>query len=226
MYVNTALGGWDDPHPSSYQHGGPLPEVMDVWKAAGNSIDIYSGDIYTSNFADWCNWYHRPDNPLLIPEAHGGATGGAQAFYAIGQHEAIGFSPFGIDGFVDQERASDIDTNNDLGKSYEVLAKLAPTILQHEGTGEIAGFLLNKDHPETTLEFNGFRLDGRLDRAFDSDAKSAFGLVIATGPEEFLSSGTGFCASFSPVKSGSGYVGIGSVEEGITPMANGFPASA
>ncbi len=43
MYVNTWLGGWADPHPSPYPHGGPLPEVMDVWKAAGNSIDLYSG---------------------------------------------------------------------------------------------------------------------------------------------------------------------------------------
>ncbi len=214
MYVNTWLGGWSDPHPSAYPHGGPLPEVMDVWKAAGNSIDIYSGDIYTSNFAEWCNWYHRPDNLLFVPEAVGGATGGAQAFYAIGQHAALGYSPFGIDGFVDQERSSDIDTDNDLGKSYEVLAKLAPTILQHEGRGEMAGFLLDKDHPQTTLELNGYKLDIRLDHAFASDAKNAFGLIIATGPDEFFGAGTGFCSSFSPATRGPGHVGIGSVEEG------------
>ncbi len=214
MYVNTWLGGWSDPHPSAYPHGGPLPEVMDVWKAAGNSIDIYSGDIYTSNFADWCNWYHRADNPLFVPEAVGGAKGGAQAFYAIGQHAAIGYSPFGIDGFVDQERASDIDASNDLGKSYDVLAKLAPTILQHEGRGEMAGFLLDKDHPQTTLELSGYKLDVQLDHAFASDAKNAFGLIIATGPHEFLGAGTGFCISFSSTTTDSGHVGIGSVEEG------------
>jgi hypothetical protein len=223
MYVNTWLGGWSDSHPSAYPHGGPLPEVMDVWKAAGNSIDIYSGDIYVSNFADWCNWYHRADNPLFVPEAVGSAIGGAQAFYAIGQHEAIGYSPFGIDGFVDQERASDIDTNNDLGKSYEVLAKLAPTILQHEGRGEMAGFLLDKDHPQTTLELNGYKLDVRLDHAFASDATSAFGLIIATGPGQFLGAGTGFCATFSPAPSESGHVGIGSVEEGTFSGAAWVP---
>jgi beta-galactosidase GanA len=214
MYVNTWLGGWADPRPSAYPHGGPLPEVMDVWKAAGDSIDIYSGDIYVSNFADWCNRYQRPDNPLFVPEAFGGATGAAQAFYTIGQHDGIGYSPFGIDGFVDQERASDIDTNNDLGKSYEVLADLAPVILQHEGRGEMAGFLLDKDHPQTTLELSGYHLDVQLDHAFASDAKSAFGLVIATGPDEFLGAGTGFGIAFSQPGHPAAHVGIAQVDEG------------
>jgi hypothetical protein len=214
MYVNTWLGGWADPHPSPYPHGGSLPEVMDVWKAAGNSIDIYSGDIYVSNFAEWCNWYHRADNPLFVPEAHGGATGGAQAFYVFGQHDAIGFSPFGIDTFVDRERDSLLDANNDLGKSYEVLAKLAPIILQHEGEGEMAGFLLDKDHPRTTVELNGYRLDVSLDQIFETGAASGFGLVIATGPNEFLGAGSGFRIAFSPMKPGSPYVGISSIDEG------------
>jgi hypothetical protein len=214
MYVNTWLGGWSDPHPSPYPSGGPLPEVMDVWRAAGNSIDIYSPDIYTPSFAKWCDGYHRAGNPLFVPEAHGGAIGGAQVFYAIGQHEAIGFSPFGIDGFVDMERPSDVDTNNDLGKSYEVLSKLAPIILSHEGRGELAGFLLDQDHPRTTVELNGYRLDVRLDNAFESEARSAFGLVIATGPNEFLGAGTGFCASFSLKAAGATHLGIASVDEG------------
>jgi hypothetical protein len=212
MYVNTWLTG-PNALPGQYPSGGPLPEVMDLWKAAGTAIDIYAPDEYMSNFGEWCDRYTRAGNPLFIPETIGAATGGANVFYAVG-HDTIGFSPFGIDYFVDMERLPDIDTNNDLGKSYEVLAKLAPIILQHQGKGEMAGFLLDQDHPQTVVEMNGYRLDVRLDHAFESDAKSAFGLVIATGPEEFLGAGTGFCASFSLKAGGSAHVGIASVDEG------------
>ena len=87
--------------PGQYPSGGPLPEVMDVWKAAGNAIDIYSPDIYAPNFAEWCDRYRRADNPLFIPETRAGAKGRANIFYAVGERETMGFSPFGIDSFLD-----------------------------------------------------------------------------------------------------------------------------
>jgi beta-galactosidase GanA len=94
MYVNAWLAR-PDASPGQYPSGGPLPEVMDVWKAAGNAIDIYAPDIYAPNFAEWCDRYHRAGNPLFIPETLGGAAGKAHVFCAIGQHEAIGrFFPF------------------------------------------------------------------------------------------------------------------------------------
>jgi hypothetical protein len=213
MYVNTWLGG-PPSSPGHYPSGGPLPEVMDLWKAAGTAIDIYAPDIYVPNFAEWCDRYTRAGNPLFIPEAYGGATGGSQVFYAVGQRETIGFSPFGVDSFVDMERDVLMDANNDLGKSYEVLLNLAPIILQHEGREEMAGFLLDKDHPKTTVELKGYQLDVSLDHGFETDAKTGYGLIIAVGPDEFLGSGTGFCVSFSLKAPGSAHVGISSVEEG------------
>src|SRR5438874_13045671 len=94
---------------------------LDIWKAAGNAIDIYTPDIYQANFAEWCRRYNRSGNPLFIPETNGGVTGGSNAFYAFGEHAAIGFSPFGIDSWNDAE--------NDLGKSYRVLEQLSPFLL-------------------------------------------------------------------------------------------------
>ena len=213
MYVNTWLAR---PHatPGEFPSGGPLPEVMDVWKAAGSAIDLYAPDIYAPNFAEWCAHYNRAGNPLFIPEAHGGTAGQANVFYALGQHEALGFSPFGIDSFVDMERDSLKDADSDLGKSYEVLLKLAPVILQHEGAGKMAGILLDKEHPQTTVELNGYRLEVSLDEIFGTQAPTGFGLVIATGPDEFLGAGSGFRVSFSLKDAGPIHVGIGSVEEG------------
>jgi beta-galactosidase GanA len=213
MYVNAWLAG-PDASPGQYPSGGPLPEVMDVWKAAGTAIDIYAPDIYARNFAEWCQRYHRSGNPLFIPETFGGAAGQANVFYAIGQHEAIGFSPFGIDSFVEQQRDLLTDTNNDMGKSYSVLTELAPTILQHEGRGEMAGFLLDKEHPQTTVEMKGYLLDVSLDQIFETEAKAGYGLVIALGGDEFLGAGSGFRVSVGLKDARSTRLGIASIDEG------------
>lgn len=78
----------------------------------------------------------------------------------------------------------------------------------------MAGFLLDQDHPKTTLELNGYRLDVSLDQIFETQAQSGFGLVIAVGPDEFLGAGSGFRVSFSLKAAGPTHVGIGSIDEG------------
>ncbi len=205
MYVNTWLAG-PSAVPGQYPSGGPLPDVMDVWKAAGNALDIYSPDIYAMNFADWCDRYNRGGNPMLIPETNGGALGEAHVFYALGARNAIGFSPFGIDSWN--------DADNDLGKSYAALMPLASLILSHQGTSDIAGFLLSRDHARATFEMNGYGLDVSLDEIFGSEAKIGYGLIIATGPNEFLGAGSGFRIRFSTKSPGPAHAGIGWIEEG------------
>lgn len=213
MYVNTWL---EQPHalPGDYPSGGPLPEVIDVWKAAGSAIDIYSPDIYAPNFSEWCDRYTRGGNPLFIPEAHGGDMGEGNVFYAIGQSQAIGFSPFGIDSFGDNEPLPLTDPNIDLGKSYRVLLALAPLILQHQSEGTMAGFVLDKDHPQTTIELNGYQLDVRLDEIFETKSQKGFGLVMATGHDEFLGAGGGFRVVFHRKSPGPAHIGIAAIDEG------------
>ena len=104
---------------------------------------------------------------------------------------SVGFSPFGIDSFVERERELLMDENNEVGKSYEVLTQLAPIILQHEGRGEMAGFLFDKDHPRTTVELKGYQLDVSIDQIFETQAESGYGLVIALGRDEFLGPAVG-----------------------------------
>ncbi|HEU5403731.1 MAG TPA: hypothetical protein VFU86_20415, partial [Terriglobales bacterium] len=133
MYENTALMGLDlDAPPQNFPPGGPTPAAIDVWRASGSAIDLYSPDIYMRNFEDWCNWYHQAGNPLFIPETGGG---GANVFYAIGKDNAMGFSPFGIDSMRDFSAIAKrnamgpspfgIDSSsaagNSLGNSYSAL---------------------------------------------------------------------------------------------------------
>jgi beta-galactosidase GanA len=205
MYVNTWLGGMNR-LPGEFPSGGPLPEVIDMWKAAGSSIDIYSPDIYAADFEGWCNRYHQAGNPLFIPETTGGKVGQANVFYAVGHDNALGFSPFGIDSWR--------DADNELGKSYKVLEQLAPTILSHQGKNDMTGFVLTKENPEVFANLNGYQLDIRLDEIFGSSAQRGYGLLIATGPNEFIGAGSGFRVSVAPLTPGMPFAGIGSIEEG------------
>jgi len=102
MYVNAALIR-PNYKPGQYPSAGPLPHLLDVWRAGAPQIDFLSPDIYFPNFTEWCRKYHRSGNPLFIPEAKRGEESAANVFYAIGQHDAIGFCPFSIESISDPE---------------------------------------------------------------------------------------------------------------------------
>lgn len=205
MYVNTWLAG-EDAAPGTYPSGGPQPRVVDVWKAGGSALDIYSPDIYQSNFMEWCRRYNRAGNPLFIPEATGGAVGEANVFYAFGERAAIGTSPFGIDSWG--------EGNSELGESYKTLEQLMPLVAEHQARGDMHGFVLDKNRPSVAFVVNGMELEVSLDQIFGGHAESGFGLVMAIGPNEFLGAGKGFRVGFKNRASGTEHVGIGAIEEG------------
>lgn len=205
MYVNTWLAH-TDATPGTYPSGGPQPRVIDVWKAAGKAIDIYTPDIYQANFAEWCQRYGRAGNPLFIPETTGGATGAANAFYAFGEG-AMGFSPFAIDSAKEPDAEV-------LGKSYRALLALAPAIAEHQAQGDIHGFTLDKGHSAMTFVINGYEVEVSLDDIFGYKSETAFGLVMGDGPDHFLGAGKGFRVRFTPRANGAKQVGIGWIEDG------------
>ncbi len=96
MFVNAALIHPDDP-PGRYNSGGPLPHSFDIWKVGGPHIDFVAPDIYFTNFSEREELYTRAGNPLFIPETYGDARGAANAFYAYGKLDSIGFCQFAIE---------------------------------------------------------------------------------------------------------------------------------
>ncbi len=210
MYVNTWLGG-EDTTPGTYPSGGPQPRVIDIWKAAGSAIDIYSPDLYAAGFESWCRRYHRAENPLFIPETNGGAAGAANVFYAFGEEAALGFSPFGIDAGLGEWGRED---TSDLGASYRAIGEIAPLLLEAQSKGDVHGFVLDKDHPAVQFVMNGYAVDVSLDEIFGFHTEKGFGLVMATGPDEFTGVGKGFRVRFTPRSTAAPHVGIASVDEG------------
>ncbi len=208
MYVNVALNR-PGRAPGEYPSGGPLPHLLDVWKAGAPSLDLIAPDIYFPNFVEIVDRYHRPDNPLFIPEGHNADNPvvPANAVYAIGAHDALGFAPFSIDS---------IDDNPGMLKSaYAMLDQLAPFILEAQGTGRINAFKPSQAYDES-LDFTpGAATIG--DFLFtvtyaNPQAAGAGAMIIQTGPEDYLIAGQGVTVTFEPVKGGS--AGIDKAWEG------------
>jgi beta-galactosidase GanA len=205
MYVNTWLAE-GNAQPGDYPSGCPEPWVVDVWKAAGQALDFYAPDLYASNFVEWCKRYHRDGNPLYMPETNGGPAGAANIFYAVGEEAAMGFSPFGIE--------SQREDKGELTASYNAIAKLAPLLLEHQSAGDVHGFLLDKSQPSVDFNLGGYMVHVALDEIFGHHAESGFGLIMATGKDEFLGVGKGFRVSFKALAPGGLQVGIATVDEG------------
>lgn len=205
MYVNTWLMG-EDSLPGRYPSGCPEPRVIDVWKAAGEALDFYAPDLYAENFELWSRRFHRDGNPLFMPEARGGAVGAGSVFYALGQEAGFGFSPFGIE--------DETDGKSELTASYNLIKNFAPLLADRQSAGAVHGFLLGKFRDSADFVMNGYAVHVTLDELFGDRASSGFGLIMATGKDEFIGAGKGFRVTFTPRVPDAKQVGIAAVEEG------------
>ncbi len=215
MYVNAWLAAPQQPpadwpgskKPGDWPSGGPLPHTLDLWQAGAPHIDLLSPDIYYGDFLQWCQQYTRRNNPLFIPEMRSNEEGSRNIFYAIGQHDAIGTSPFGVDSI---ENPADIP----FSKSCAILKQLAPLILEHQGKGELVGFVLNEEHPSITREMGGYELEIGLNQGFNYKTTHGYGLAIASGRDTFIAAGYGFQVTFRPKAESPALVGIAAIDEG------------
>lgn len=205
MYVNAWLKQPSTSWPGRYPSGGPLPQVLDIWRAGAPSIDFIAPDIYIDEFKWVCNEFTRGGNPLFIPETRGGAVGAARAFFAFGEHSAGCFAPFGID----EER---FRKNDPLDNTYQIINNLALVILESQGKGTMRGFLVDSASPEQELELGAFRLRAML--SGNKKPGIGGGLIIQTREEEYLVAGDGFDLFFSP-KDTTMRAGIDAADEGI-----------
>jgi beta-galactosidase GanA len=215
MFVNAWLRQNDKDRPGGYPSGGPLPHVMDAWRSGGPAIDFLSPDIYVANFTDWCDWFTQSGNPLFIPESRGDARGVAHAIWAIGRHNAIGYSPFGID------RSAGPD--NELARGYNVLSQVAPLILENQGSGKMAALLADKESPAAKLRLGDYLIEARMSvgrgiapaaAATAPAADRVAALFIQTGPDDFVIVARSMNIYFASATDETQSVGLATVDEG------------
>lgn len=211
MFVNAALIR-PNYQPGQYPSAGPLPHLIDVWRAAAPKIDFLSPDIYFPNFGEWVRKYDRSGNPLFVPEIQFNTMVGANALYAAGAHDSIGFSPFSIENGDESE-------NKILTEAYDVLRQLEPLLIENQGKKKMIGVLAEtaEQRKPQRFYFNGYALDVTYERSANipnTAVPPSGGLIIALGKDEFLFAGTGFVTVFDVDSPGDLNVGILSAQEG------------
>jgi Domain of unknown function (DUF5597)/Beta-galactosidase len=203
-------------NPGDYPSGGPLPHLLDLWRAAAAHLDFLAPDIYAPNFDFWCESYKQLGNPLFIPETRADPDGAPNLYRAIAAFDAIGTSPFGVDS-LEGDWADALRTN------YGILRQLAPLILAHGGSDAIVGFRLDTEQPSMVTQLGGYELQimhemhvmsAYLGRVHGEQIKPAYGLIIAIGPGSYVGAGFGFLVAFRSIAPATAEVGIEAVEEG------------
>lgn len=214
MYVNAALNRPGRMPGEGYPSAGPLPHIMDVWKAGGPSIDFLAPDIYFPNIEYWCDLYTRQQNPLFIPEAGSDASAAPKVFFTIGHYESMGYSPFSIESKQNPEE-------DDLGKVYNLIAQLSPLLSAHRGKKEIDGVLLDDQKQEIKITFGKYEFTVRhsYTLGYEPEAREKFwvpggAIIIQTGENEFYIAGSGVVITFKNLIDPELNVGILKTEEG------------
>ena len=210
LYVNAALNSRGR-RPGEYPSAGPLAHLKDIWHAAAPTVDFLSPDIYDSGFTDWVGQYALPDNPLFIPEVRRDDRNGAQAYYVLGHHDAIGISPFSIENGSDNASAPMV-------AAYATLREAMPLIARYRGTDAMDAVMLTADAPEQVLTDGNTRItlshyftlpwDPRATNGTPWPDKAA--ILIKTSPDEYVLIGSGVVAKFedeSEVKAPTGKLG-------------------
>ena len=225
VYTNTWIVQPEDKGPGDYPSGGPEPLTLEVWRAGAPHIDINAPDVYLPNFAEWVARFNRKGNPLFVPESREDAVGVANAFYAIGQHASLGYSPFGIDN-TGRRPVSRPDSNQQappeieslpLSKGYGILKQLTPLILEHQAKGSIAAVSLNAEKQNQNIKLGNYTLNVDLNRNRRNPSQMAalgYGIFIALGPDEYLVAGCDIQVTFTPNTPDRPIAGLASVEAG------------
>jgi hypothetical protein len=227
MYVNAALIR-PGAKPGQYPSAGPLPHLMDIWKAAAPAIDFLAPDIYFKNLDEWISKFYKPAgtpdqlyNPLFIPEA-GNNQSVVNAFYAIAQYNAMGYSPFSIESLADP-------ADNQVSKGYDVLTQLTPLIISNQGKGRMAGILLDSASQKAKIKLGDyiFNLSHTYSWPYaprsEGENPRFGGMIIMVSSDEFYIAGRGLIVTFETSTNDNSLAGIGSMEEGKFIDGNWIP---
>ena len=182
-------------------------------------IDLIAPDIYREDLCQVCREYDRLGNPLLIPETTHDERSASYVYYALGRHNALGFSPFGIDDIVDPEK-------HPLSECYRILSgMIIPVIARSQGTGRIMGFVDDGTYGYSHMasmwrtrvrvrgfecDLGGYRLRVSFTRelmermktilpSFQYEARiTSEGLIIAVEDDTYIAVGVNFMLRFLP----------------------------
>lgn len=186
-----------------YPSGGAVQKFVGLWRALAPSIDAIGPDIYAgdSGFVrEIIHAYHRPDNPLWIPETGRSDNFAKFLFYALGDG-AIGFSPFGVD--QPGAHAAGDESGKGHAGNFALLGPMGGEIAQLNFEGKLKTSVEEPGQAQQELDFGSWQAtisygfpqpDGRRPPGTSDTHGSA--LIAQLGPDEFLVTGVEAAVSF------------------------------
>ncbi|WP_161979970.1 DUF5597 domain-containing protein [Streptococcus sp. S784/96/1] len=217
--------------PGTYPSGGPVVETHPIWKAIAPSLFTLAPDIYVPYVAQVIDEYATADNPLVIPEVRKDATTASYCLYAFAQHNAICYSPFGIEEITLPPESVDMppmavmqalnidpsafdikDSAKFLSKSYELVESLKPFLL--ESSDKRHCFIKRHEHDYGKL-ISLQHYDALIAYAPRQDSKPiASGGIIELTENKFIVFGMMSTITFSPKSGENVQVDIIELSEG------------
>lgn len=186
-----------------YPSGGAVQQWVGLWRALAPALDACAPDIYNSDpefVRSVLRAYHRPDNPLFVPEI-AKTDGFAKYLFAALGEGALGFAPFGVD-----PRGWNILGDSPAkahARNFALLEPMSREIARLNFEGKLKAAVEETGQPQQELDFGAWQAtiaygypqrDGRRAPG-TSDAHGA-GLIAQLGPDEFLVTGVDASVNF------------------------------
>lgn len=199
----------------SLGNGCSIPDFFDLYKAGAPNLDILTPNSYMQQLDQICEAFAWKGNPILIPES---SVSGARGLYAVGEWDAIAFSPFGIDSWAAGVLEAPSAQQKLFSDSYLLLEQAGPLIREHLGKPSMRGTYLYNGHAADTLTVGDYVVTFGRGRSFDIGALMApatgggprpqagpqaeprfegSAILIQTGKDEFYLMGYGVNANFT-----------------------------
>ena len=186
-----------------YPSGGAVQPWVGLWRALAPSIDAIAPDIYGNDpgfVRDVLAAYHRPDNPLLVPEIAKPDSFAKYDFLALGEG-AIGVAPFGVDPHGWNILGDVAATGH--ARNFALLAPMVREIAKLNFEGQLKTSVEESGEAQQELDFGAWQAtvsygfpqqDGR--RPPGTTDAHGVALVAQCGPDEFLVTGVDASVSF------------------------------
>ena len=190
-------------------------------------------DIYVPYVPNVMDEYAYKGNPLFIPEVRKDAVTAAYCLYAFGKHQAICYSPFGIEEItlppeaIDKPpmelmvalnidpSAFDITGSKDyLARSYELIENLKPLLIEYRGKDALQSYVRHGETDfGTFFEFTNYNVQVAYSPRMPQKPVAG-GMIFELTPDKFLLVGTMASLTFMPKVGENATVDLIKMEEG------------
>lgn len=201
----------------SYPSGGPVKDVHRIWKRMAPSLFTLAPDIYVPYVANVLDEYSYKGNPLFVPEVRKDAVTASYCMYAFGKHNAICYSPFGIEELnlspdeIDKPpmevmvalnidpSAFEISGSKDyLSRTYKLIEQMKPLYLKYRGTEHLQSYCRKSDTDfGTYFQFEQYDISVAYAPRMTAKPLGA-GMIYEFAPNKFLLVGMMSTFTFRP----------------------------